>query len=125
MPSREAAALLDRAREDLRAARHSLDGGFVRAAVNRAYYAAFNAARAALLDAGEAPRTHAGVRNRFGLRFVATGAVADELGEVLNLAETLRNRADYEVMATFEARGAADLLEDVERSVAAAGLLLS
>ena len=57
---------MDRAWEDLRTARHDLDGGFVRAAISRAYYAAFHAARAALLTLSESPKSHGGVRNRFG-----------------------------------------------------------
>ena len=46
---------MERAWEDLRTARHDLEGGFVRAAISRAYYAAFHAARAALLTEGECP----------------------------------------------------------------------
>ncbi len=61
---------MDRAWEDLRTARHDLEGGFVRAAISRAYYAAFHAARAALLTEGESPKSHGGVRNRFGYHFI-------------------------------------------------------
>jgi uncharacterized protein (UPF0332 family) len=53
--------LLLRAEEDLASARYDLAGGFIRAALNRAYYAAFHAVQAALLTVGEAPRTHSGV----------------------------------------------------------------
>ena len=49
---------MDRAWEDLRTARHDLEGGFVRAAISRAYYAAFHAARAALLTEGESPKSY-------------------------------------------------------------------
>ncbi len=63
-------AFMDRVWEDLRTARHDLEGGFVRAAISRAYYAAFHAARAALLTEGESPKSHGGVRNRFGYHFI-------------------------------------------------------
>ena len=125
MPAPEVEALLLRAREDLQAARHSLSGGFVRAALNRAYHSALQAARAALLGKGESPKTHTGVRNRLGLCFVLTGDLAPEIAEILNTAETLRNQADYEALAVFDERGAEDLLRDVERFVMAVERLIA
>ncbi len=54
----EVQALFKKAAEALAAARYTLDGGFLTTAINRAYYAAFYATRAALLTLGEAPKTH-------------------------------------------------------------------
>ena len=110
-------ALMDRAWEDLRTVRHDLEGGFVRAAISRAYYAAFHAARAALLTVGESPKSHGGARNRFGYHFIRTGRVPKAVGEILDVSETLRNRADYEALTIFDEDGAADLIADVETFV--------
>lgn len=69
-------------------------------ACNRAYYAMFDAARAALLSIdttipAEAARSHSGLISVFSLRLVKTGIVPVELGKSLNKAEDLRLIADY------------------------------
>jgi uncharacterized protein (UPF0332 family) len=69
-------------------------------ACNRAYFAMFDAARAALVavvgaDVDEAVRTHNGLIAAFSLHLVKTGRVPAELGKALNGAEELRLIADY------------------------------
>lgn len=69
-------------------------------ACNRAYYAMFDAARAALLSANagissEMMKTHSGLISAFSMHFVKTGLVSIELGKTLNKAEDLRLIADY------------------------------
>ncbi len=69
-------------------------------ACNRAYYAMFDAARAALL-ASKAPvppeiaKTHSGLISAFSLHLVKTGLIPVELGRSFNKAEDLRLIADY------------------------------
>ncbi len=77
-----------------------LDAGDVDGACNRAYYAMFDAARAALLvsDAPiqtEVARTHSGLISAFSMHLVKTGRVPVELGRGLNKAEEIRLVADY------------------------------
>lgn len=74
-----------------------LDAGDADGACNRAYYAMFDAARAALLISGvmESTRTHSGLISVFSLHLVKTGRVPVELGKSLNKAEELRLMADY------------------------------
>lgn len=83
----------------LESARIDLRYGDPDGAVNRAYYAMFNAARASLLSVGisegDLPRTHHGVIAAFGQRAVQTGRVDPTLGRSLNEAEVLRLKADY------------------------------
>ncbi|HVZ46350.1 MAG TPA: HEPN domain-containing protein [Ramlibacter sp.] len=69
-------------------------------ACNRAYYAMFSAARAALEIAGGAFRaeqlkTHSGLISAFSMRLVKTGLVSHDLGRTLNKAEDLRLASDY------------------------------
>ena len=69
-----------------------LDTGDADGACNRAYYAMFDAARAALLasDALVNPdigRTHSGLISAFSLHLVKTGRVPVELGKSLNKVE--------------------------------------
>ena len=69
-------------------------------ACNRAYYAMFDAARAALI-ASKAPvppeiaKTHSGLIAAFSLHLVKPGLFPVELGRSFNKAEDLRLMADY------------------------------
>jgi uncharacterized protein (UPF0332 family) len=77
-----------------------LEAGDADGACDRAYYAMFNAARAALLASG-APvesgvaRTHGGLISAFSLHLVKSGRVSVELGKSLNRVQELRLVADY------------------------------
>lgn len=96
-----------------------LEGEHVRAAISRAYYAAFQAARAALLAKGEAPKTHAGVADRFYVRFVRAGRIPEAIGSTLLRALQERQGADYDPLSVFDVGGARDLLNDVGAFVGA------
>ncbi len=77
-----------------------LGAGDVDGACNRAYYAMFDAARAALIWSG-APaeltvaKTHSGVISAFSLHLVKSGRVPVDLGKALNRAAEIRLVADY------------------------------
>lgn len=81
-------------------ARVLLELGDLDGAANRAYYAMFDAARAALL-ASRAPvdadigRTHSGLIAAFGKYLVKNGPVPKDLGRLLNRAHEVRQAADY------------------------------
>lgn len=83
----------------MRSAHMSLREGDPDSAVNRAYYAMFNVARAALLNSGvpegDLPRTHRGVIEAFRNHAVQTGRVDAELASTLSRTESLRLKADY------------------------------
>ena len=99
-------ALLQKVNRALDDASYLLEDDRVEAAVNRAYYAAFHAARAALLTEGEEPTSHAGILSRFSYHFIRTGRISEEVGQVLARAETDRNRADYDAFPVFEIQAA-------------------
>ena len=103
-------ALFEKAREALAAARYTLDGAFLTTSINRAYYAAFYAARAALLSLGEAPKTHQGIILRFHFHFVKSGRIDAGLAAILSLAEELREGADYDVALNVEPQAVSDLI---------------
>jgi len=89
-----------KAERALASAQLLLDSGDVDGACNRAYYAMFDAARAALLSTGapvpaEVARTHSGLIAAFSLHLVKPGLVAVEHGRSLNKVEDLRLIADY------------------------------
>lgn len=82
-------------------ARALLELGDVDGACNRAYYAMFGAARAALL-ATDAPlethlgKTHGGLIAAFGLHLVKNGPIPKEMGRLLKRAEEIRLVSDYQ-----------------------------
>ena len=92
--------LMAKAQRALTSAKLLLDSGDVDGACNRAYYAMFDAARAALLSIhapvpAEVARTHSGLITAFSLHLVKPGLVAVEHGRSLNKVEDLRLIADY------------------------------
>ena len=99
-PGNESAAFMRKAERACESARPLLDAGDADGACNRAYYAMFDAARAATLDQMDArddgpPRTHRGVLRRFSEKLVIPEHVSLEAGRALRRAETLRSLADY------------------------------
>jgi uncharacterized protein (UPF0332 family) len=84
----------------LNAARLLLDNGYTDEACSRAYYAMFDAARAALLASSapveaEVARTHGGLLSAFSQHIVKPGKVAAEIGRSLGQAQHVRLIADY------------------------------
>ena len=89
---------LEKADEALAAAEYLVEGGHLRAVANRAYYAMFYAALAALMKSGgDLPRTHGGVENQFGLRYVTTGIIDAKIAGTLQDTYDLRRMNDYEL----------------------------
>ena len=71
-----------------------------RGAANRAYYAMFYAAHAALDQIGvPRPGTHSGLINRFGYHYARTGIVDRRFGREIQNAYTLRIASDYQIDA--------------------------
>jgi len=66
------------------------------AAVNRAYYAMFHAATAALLQRGIKRRSHQGVVAAFGQTFVKPGTIDAKFHKYFTKAFSLRQESDYQ-----------------------------
>lgn len=118
-------ALLRKAHRALRAARRNLDEGDVETATNRAYYAAFHAAGAALLSVGEIPRTHSGAVKRFGIHFVKSGQLSHTTGRVFSEALSHRLNADYDAFNVLNPGAIGELVDDVGRFVRAVETMLT
>ena len=92
--------LWNKAHQAVSSARLLLNAGDTSGACNRAYYAMFDAARAALLTSGaplssEIGKTHSGLIHAFSQHLVKTGLVPKELGQSLARVHELRLVADY------------------------------
>ena len=93
------AKYLEKAERALQAARLLDAAGDIEGTCNRAYYAMYDAAHAALLFENKAgykvTKTHSGLISAFGLHIVSTNKISRELGRALNEVEQLRLLADY------------------------------
>jgi uncharacterized protein (UPF0332 family) len=111
--------LMAKAVQALESAKLLLDAGDADGASNRAYYAMFDAARAALLTSGlDVGKTHKGVLSAFSDRLVKNGPIPKEVGRLLKHAETFRYVADYEG-DPVELGDARQLVQQAETFVAA------
>lgn len=95
-----AQSLMTKARIACKSARALLERQDSDGACNRAYYAMFDAARAALMATNaEIPlnigKTHSGVLTAFSQHLVKNGPVPRDIGRLLKQAEELRLVADY------------------------------
>ena len=95
-----AQSLMTKARIACESARALLERQDSDGACNRAYYAMFDAARAALMATNaEIPlnigKTHSGVLTAFSQHQVKNGPVPRDIGRLLKQAEELRLVADY------------------------------
>lgn len=70
--------------------------GFFNTATNRLYYACYYAAVALLLKHRITTETHAGVKSKLGLHFVATGKISKESGRAFTNIFDCRQRGDYD-----------------------------
>lgn len=115
--------LMAKAHRACASARVLCDLGDVDGACNRAYYAMFDAARAALLAShvlvlADIGKTHSGLMAAFSLHLVKNGRVSKEIGRLLKRAEEARIVADYKG-DSVEADDARQLVEQAETFVAA------
>jgi uncharacterized protein (UPF0332 family) len=92
---------MQKAARALESARLLLDANDIDGACNRAYYAMFDAAQAALQWSADAPdgmtaaKTHSGLISAFSLHLVKSGLVPVEQGRALNRVAEIRLVADY------------------------------
>jgi uncharacterized protein (UPF0332 family) len=90
------AALLRKAKRNLKAAQVLMEKRYYDIAVSRAYYAMFYAAQALLLGDGLSFSKHSAVGAAFGQHFAKTGHVPSELHRYLLDGAESRNEADYD-----------------------------
>lgn len=110
--ARAIAFWLEKAEAALASARAERAAGRFDFAVNRAYYAAFYAASAALLHRGRHFTKQTGLRAALHRDLVRSGALAAEWGKAFDRLFEGRQRADYLEFAAFEATEVETLIAD-------------
>ncbi len=116
----EITANLQRAETNLQAAQDLLDKKYFDISASRAYYAAFYAASALLLNENMDTNKHSGVLALIHQHFVKTGKLDKDQGKNLNWLFELRGVGDYGVsvhVASGEAYLAIQIAEKFLKSV--------
>lgn len=106
---------LDRARESLKSARVLVaEATDPNSAISSAYYAMLHAARAALNEAGKAPKSHKDVQHKLRETYVQTGRLDARYHSMLSQAKGDRLDADYELSPSFTADDAEEWISKAE-----------
>jgi uncharacterized protein (UPF0332 family) len=118
----EIASYLERANTSLQVARELFDRDYYDVSASRAYYAAFYAASALLLNEGIDTSKHSGVIALIHQHFVKSGKLSKEQGRNLNWLFELRSVGDYGVslhVAQGDAQRAVNTAKDFFEAVKA------
>ena len=100
---------MSRAKETLAEVEVQINNKLFHTAVNRLYYACFYAVSALLLNNEIKARKHSGVKQMFGLHFISTGRINEELGSFYTNIFNKRQKGDYEDFVYFTADEIIDL----------------
>jgi uncharacterized protein (UPF0332 family) len=103
------------ARECLRDSQIMLKEERWKAAVSRAYYAMYHAAKAALVAIGENAFTHQGVNIQFSKHFIKTGIFNKSLIKTFSKMLDTRQKADYEVGFQADLSDAMNAVDEATR----------
>ncbi len=107
---------LAKARDDLSTARDDLGHVHWHGATNRAYYAIFHVASAALLWLDVERAKHSGIQSAFSEFFVKPGVLEPEYGRIYSRARKAREEQDYDLEAApLTAEEAEHIVADAER----------
>lgn len=116
---------LEKARKNLELARRLLGEDTYAFALNRAYYAAFDAMRAVnALDNFDSSK-HSGVIAHFNQCHVKTGDFDTSVSSIIRRASRLRERSDYEDFYTPDKEEVEQTFNEVERLIEAVSIYLA
>lgn len=90
------AVRLQKAKQNLEVVEALIRDGYYNFAINRLYYAAFDAMRAVNALEGFDSSKHSGVIAHFNQFYVKTGKFPIETSTIIKKASTLREKSDYE-----------------------------
>lgn len=93
-------------------------------AANRMYYALFHAITALFVKDGHPVGTHRGAKAAFGQYYVLTGKMTPDEGRFFSQMETLRDRADYDIVFTASEKDILSYLPDAKSLIGKIGIIL-
>lgn len=94
-------SFMSSAKDRLGAAQSLIESGHYRDSISRSYYAALDAADAALIARGFTPKSHEGSITLFGAQIAKKGWVDKDFASLFNRMNKVRKEADYNRQATF------------------------
>jgi uncharacterized protein (UPF0332 family) len=106
---------LQQAKETLEEAYVQIENKLWRVAANRLYYACFYAGMALMVKNEFQVKTHSGLIAMFGLHFVQTGKVSDNVATTLGNLFQLRQKGDYDVWVDVDEETILPLVEPVKK----------
>jgi len=112
------ATYLEASHEALAVSQYNLEGGYYGTAVNRAYYAVFYAANAALATQGLARGKHSGTISAFRQFFVKPGMIEPEYSDIYGSLMDDRHISDYDMDTRIEPERAESDVQGARRFVA-------
>ena len=84
------------------AAKVLAENGFWNSAVNRLYYAVFNAVNALLVQNEIQANSHSGTRTQFSLHYIKTGKLDKKFGKLLTELYDWRQKGDYDNIFDYD-----------------------
>lgn len=101
-----------------------MEHGELEDAASRVYYAMFHAAKALLFDRGFRPRTHKGTISMLGEHIVNKGIMDEEYADAIRKAFDLRQKSDYEPYAEIDEELVREAIENAERFIERAKVII-
>jgi len=92
----------DKAKETLAEAEVQIKNKLWNVGVNRLYYACFYSVNALLASREIYTKTHSGAKQMFGLHFIKTGIIKEELSDFYTEVFSMRQSSDYEDYCDYE-----------------------
>ncbi len=105
---------LQKAEDDLSAAKQNCAFRFFDAAANRSYYAIFHATRALLALNDQDYKKHSGVIANFRKDYIKTGILDKRLSDIIQNAFEIRTDCDYEDFFVVSKEDVQSQIEDAE-----------
>lgn len=106
----EVTKALEKAADAIQNARYNLQGGFILATANRAYYACYYCMTAVLYTKNIYAKTHQGIRAKFSEHFIKTGIFAKETSDTIAMLFDYRQQADYDLDADITSEEASNII---------------
>jgi uncharacterized protein (UPF0332 family) len=108
---------MEKAKEDLSAARLLLDSGLFKQSINRSYYSIFHASRALLAYDRLDSRKHSGIISFFNITYIKPGKIDYKYFRIIVSAEEIRNDSDYDDFFTPGREQVVKQIQDAEEFI--------
>jgi len=108
---------IKRARETYQDAIFLFEKGSINSSVNRLYYSAFYATIALLLKNGIEIKSHNGVKQKLGEKFVLKGLISKDFAKTYGLLSDYRHKGDYDDLFDFDKEVVERLLKPIKEYI--------